>query len=641
MQIELRLPDGSVLEKEAPLPVDEAIASISEGLLRQAVAISLDGRILDRHSMIREGGEFRVLTNRNEESLAVLRHSAAHLMACAIQELYPGVQFAFGPDVENGFYYDILLDRTLVPDDLGEIEKRMKALAKQKIPFVKSLRSREEAREFFQGDNQPFKVEHVSDLPEDAEISFYEIGSFTDLCEGPHIPDTSLLKAFRLQSIAGAYWKGDESREQLQRIYGTCWFKASDLEEHLKRLEEAERRDHRRLGPQLGLYGIVEEAGGGLPFWFPKGTVLREQIENFWKEEHRSRGYQMVMTPHIFKGDLWRTSGHLDFYAENMYTFEQDEQTYVLKPMNCPGHILVFQNDLKSYRDLPLRLAELGTVYRYERSGTLHGLMRVRGFTQDDAHIFCRPEDLLSEVSELIRFSRDLQRAFGFEEFRAELSVRDSGNKEKYIGTDEEWEAAEASLLQATEEVGLEVTRMEGEAVFYGPKIDMKLRDALGRSWQTTTIQFDFNLPRRFNVQYVGEDGQHHSPYIIHRALLGSLERFIAILTEHYGGEFPLWMAPVQAKILPLSEHFLDYGKQVTDALLAAGIRAELDTRDEKLGYKIRMAELQKIPYMLILGSREMEEGNLTVRSKKEGDLGSFSLQDFTARALDEIREKA
>jgi threonyl-tRNA synthetase len=641
MTISLTLPNEDVLELEAPLSVAEAIASISEGLLRRAVAVKLDGKILDLHSEITGDGRFEVITDKDEEGLAVLRHSCAHLMAYAVQELFPEARFAFGPDVENGFFYDILADKPFTPEDLERIQAKMKELAKDKKPFSRRVMSRDEAKRFFAERGQNFKVEHIDELPEDGEISCYTVGDFVDLCGGPHVRDTGSLKAFKLMSVAGAYWKGDETREQLQRIYGTCWYKAKDLEAHLEMLREAEKRDHRRLGQQLGLYGIKEEAGSGLVFWYPKGTVLREQIENYWKAEHKKQGYDLVMTPHIFRSELWRTSGHLDYYADNMYQFDQDDQTYVLKPMNCPGHILIFQNDLKSYRDLPLKLAELGTVYRYERSGTLHGLLRVRGFTQDDAHIFCMPSQLVDEVSKLIEFCRDLQSAFGFAEFKAELSVRDPGNTEKYIGTDEEWVAAESALMEAADRVGLELKRMEGEAVFYGPKIDMKLRDAIGRQWQTTTIQFDFNLGRRFNVQYVDEDGQHKHPYIIHRALFGSIERFIAILTENYGGAFPLWLAPVQVAILPVSAPYREYSAKVTSALEAAGIRAELDVRDEKVGYKIRNAELQKIPYMLVLGSREMEEDTISVRSRKEGDEGSAELADFIKRALDEIENKS
>jgi len=640
MKIALTLPDDEVLELEGPLPAADAVRAVSEGLARRAVAVRLDGRIIDLHSQLRAGGRFEILTERDEDSLKVLRHSTAHLMAYAVQELFPEARFAFGPDVDNGFYYDILVDRPFTPEDLERIEARMKELAREKLPFVKRVLSREEAKRFFAERGQGLKVEHIDDLPEAEEISIYELGDFIDLCEGPHVPNTGLLKAFKLMSVAGAYWKGDEKREQLQRIYGTSWFKAKDLDAHLTMLAEAEKRDHRRLGQQLGLFGIKEDAGAGLVFWYPKGTVLREQIENHWKGEHRRRDYQLIVTPHIFRGELWQTSGHLDYYADNMYTFDQDGQTYVVKPMNCPGHILVFQNELRSYRDLPLRLAELGTVYRYERSGTLHGLMRVRGFTQDDAHIFCTPEQLAGEVTKLIDFSQELQRDLGFDEFQAELSVRDPANRDKYIGSDQEWEEAEAALKAAADEVGLAVKRMEGEAVFYGPKIDLKLRDAIGRQWQTTTIQFDFNLGRRFNVQYVDESGQHRHPYIIHRALLGSLERFVGILTEHFAGEFPLWLAPVQVAVLPVSAPFRDYGGQVVERLREAGLRAELDTRDEKVGYKIRQAELQKVPYMLVVGSREMEQGTVSLRSKKRGDEGAASLEEFIARALDEVARK-
>ncbi len=641
MTIALTLPNDDVLELEAPIKVAEAIGSISEGLLRRAIAAKLDGEIVDLHTEIRGDGSFEVLTDKDEESLQVLRHSTAHLMAYAVQELYPEARFAFGPDVENGFYYDILVDQPFTPEDLSRIEDKMRELAKRKEPFVKRILDREEAIRFFAEKEQEFKVEHIGGLPEDADISLYELGSFIDLCGGPHVASTGQIKAFKLMSVAGAYWKGDEEREQLQRIYGTSWFKAKDLQAHLVMLEEAEKRDHRKLGQQLGLFGAKEEAGAGLIFWYPKGAILREEIEKHWKTEHKKRGYQLVVTPHVFRGELWHTSGHFDYYADDMFVFEQDEQPYVVKPMNCPGHILIFQNDLKSYRDLPLKLAELGTVYRYERSGTLHGLLRARGFTQDDAHIFCTPGQLVDEVTKLIEFSEELQGTFGFEEFKAELSVRDPENREKYIGSDREWEEAEHALVEAAGRVDLEVKRMEGEAVFYGPKIDVKLRDAIGRQWQTTTIQFDFNLGRRFNVQYVDEDGQHKHPYIIHRALFGSMERFIAILTENYAGEFPLWLAPIQAAVLPVSAPYREYGAKVADSLQAAGIRAELDTRDEKVGYKIRAAELQKIPYMLVVGSREMEEGTVSVRSRKKGDEGGSSIEDFVKRALDEIASKS
>ncbi len=641
MTLSLTLPNDDVLELESPLKVTDAIAAISEGLLRRAVAVKLDGKILDLHSEITEDGRFEVITDRDEEGLAVLRHSCAHLMAYAVQELFPEARFAFGPDVENGFFYDILADRPFTPEDLERIELKMKELAKGKNAFSKRILERDEAKDFFAKRGQSFKVEHIDDLPADEEITCYSVGEFVDLCGGPHVRDTSVLKAFKLMSVAGAYWKGDETREQLQRIYGTCWYKAKDLQAYLDMLQEAEKRDHRRLGQQLALFGIKEEAGAGLVFWYPKGMVLREQVENYWKEQHKKQGYDLVMTPHVFRSELWRTSGHLEFYADNMYMFDQDDQTYVLKPMNCPGHILIFQNELKSYRDLPLKLAELGTVYRYERSGTLHGLLRVRGFTQDDAHIFCMPNQLVDEVAKLIEFCRSLQSAFGFEDFKAELSVRDPGNKEKYIGTDEEWEAAESALGEAADRVGLDLKRMEGEAVFYGPKVDMELKRAIGRQWQTTTIQFDFNLGRRFNVQYVDEDGQHKHPYIIHRALFGSIERFIAILTENFGGAFPLWLAPVQVAILPVSAPYREYGAKIEAALLEAGIRAELDVRDEKVGYKIRVAEMQKIPYMLVIGSREMEEGSISIRSRQSGDEGSAKLEDFIERTLDEIKTKS
>jgi threonyl-tRNA synthetase len=637
---QLVLKDGTRREIAAGAPLAAVLAEMPEGVRRNAVAFKMGTRLLDLRLQVPEEGEIGAVTIQDPEALEVLRHSVSHLMALAVQELFPGVRFGIGPSIEDGFYYDFLLDETLKPEDLERIEARMREILKgPELPFTREEISSDEAVRLFEGLGQPFKVELVRDLGA-ARVSIYRLGGFTDLCAGPHLMDIKAAKAFKLTSIAGAYWRGDEHKAMLQRVYGTAFFKKDDLDRELARREEAKRRDHRKLGPQLELFDIKEEAGGGLAFWYPKGYILRETIENYWKEEHRREGYQLIMTPHIAKSSLWRTSGHLDYYRENMFIIPTEEQEFVLKPMNCPGHILVYKTKLHSYRDLPIRYAELGTVYRNERSGTLHGLLRVRGFTQDDAHIFCTPEQLTDEVDRCFDLAHRLLAAFGFENYRVELSVHDPANMSKYAGTEEEWERAEASLLAAIEKRGIPYHRMVGEAVFYGPKIDLKLIDAIGRGWQATTIQFDFNLPRRFDVQYVNAAGQRAHVYMIHRALLGSLERFIGTLTEHYAGEFPLWLAPVQARLLPIGPAQHGYVREALARLLAAGIRAEADLREEKIGYRIREAELLKIPYMAVAGEREVSDGVLDIRSKKKGRVGSKKIDDFIAELVDEIERK-
>ncbi len=635
--VTLSLPDGNSIEVPRGSTVLSAITTIGEGLARAAVAAKVDGDYQPFDEPLEEDARLEVVTKSSEEALDVLRHSTAHLMAYAIQELFPGAQFAFGPPVENGFYYDIKVDQPFSEQDLEKIEKRMRELAKQSFPIVRERIGRADALKRF-GD-QPFKVEQIEELA-GQEIYAYHMGEFTDLCEGPHVPNTKSIKAFKLLSVAGAYWRGDENREQLQRIYGTSWFSKQDLDAYLKQIEEAKKRDHRKLGKELDLYSIQDEAGGGLAFYHPKGSVLRHVLIDFWKQEHLKHGYLMVDTPHISRADLWRTSGHMDFYKENMYLFEIENQQYVVKPMNCPGHVLIYKRRLWSYRDLPVRYAEMGTVYRYERSGTLHGMLRVRGFTQDDAHIFCTPEQLEEEVLGVLRLTRHILTTFGFEEFHVELSVRDPQNKGKYAGSDEEWERAELSLVKAIEAEGLSYRRMEGEAVFYGPKIDVKLVDALGRKWQTSTCQFDFNLPRRFGVEYVDNQGERKNVYMVHRAIFGSLERFIGMLTEQFAGEFPLWLAPLQVAILPVNEQVLDYAKQLDAKLKGAGIRSQVDTRDEKIGRKIRDAELEKVRYMAVLGEREREAGTVSVRRHGEGDLGTRELEGFISALLDEIEAK-
>jgi threonyl-tRNA synthetase len=637
---ELVLRDGSRRPVPGGTPLAEVLGGLPPEIRRGTVAFSGDGHLYDIRQRAPDGGELFPVERGSEESLHVLRHTVSHLMALAVQKLYPSAKFGIGPSIEDGFYYDFMLDETLTPDDLARIEGVMReSLADRALAFTRDDVPRDEALNRFTELGQPFKIELIRDL-EAETVSVYRLGTFVDLCAGPHLPDIRTPMAFKLLSIAGAYWRGDERNQMLQRIYGTAFFDEADLERDLARREEAKRRDHRRLGPQLELFDIKEEAGGGLVFWYPKGYILRETIEQYWKDEHRKNGYQIIMTPHIARSALWHQSGHYDYYRENMYIIPTEEQEFVLKPMNCPGHILVYKSKLHSYRDLPIRYAELGTVYRNERTGALHGLLRVRGFTQDDAHIFCTPEQLTDEVDRCFDFAHRLLTSFGFEHYGVELSVHDPANMAKYAGTEEEWERAEASLLAAVEKRGIPYRKMLGEAVFYGPKIDLKLIDAIGRGWQATTIQFDFNLPRRFNVEYVKPDGTRAYVCMIHRALLGSLERFIGTLTEHYAGEFPLWLAPVQARLLPIGPGQHQYVRDALARLVAAGIRAEGDFREEKIGYRIREAELQKIPYMAVAGDREASEGTLDIRSKRKGRVGAKKIDEFVAALLDEIRKK-
>ncbi|MFO7609212.1 MAG: threonine--tRNA ligase [Candidatus Krumholzibacteriia bacterium] len=636
-QLTLKLPDGNELKIDEGSPWAEAVRGIGEGLLRNAVAVTVDGVHHPLQEPARRGGALTVITRGSDEGLAALRHSTAHLLAWAVQELYPGTRFAFGPDIEHGFYYDFDRDEPFGEDDLGRIEAKMVELARTKAPLERAEVTAEEARAIFR--DQPYKLEEIENLG-DAQLSTYRVGGFTDLCRGPHVPDTSELKAFKLQSVAGAYWKGDSSRPMLQRIYGTAFFKKKDLDAHLQMLEEAKKRDHRKLGRELDLFGIMEEAGPGLSYWFPRGDVLREEIIGYWKTVHRERGYRTVTTPHISQAALWETSGHMQFYRENMYVFQQDDRDYVVKPMNCPGHILMYKRKTRGWRSLPVRYAELGTVYRAELKGTLHGLMRVRGFTQDDAHIFCTPEQLEREVSGCLDLVKVILGTFGFTEFKVELSVRDPQDKEKYAGTDEEWEAAERSLVNAIVEHGLPYRRVEGEAVFYGPKIDVKLVDAIGRTWQTSTIQFDFNLPRRFGVTYTDQHGEEKYVYMVHRAILGSLERFIGILTEHWAGDFPLWLAPEQARVLSVSRDQHAYAERVAADLRARGLRAEADVRDEKIGFKIREAEVMRVPWMLVVGGREAEAGEVAVRRRHGGDGGTLGVEAVAQELLDAVRAK-
>jgi threonyl-tRNA synthetase len=551
-------------------------------------------------------------------------------MALAVMELFPDVHLGIGPSTSEGFYYDFQTPHRFSDEDLEKIEEKMDELRAENLPYVPSLISKEEAVDRFSEKGEELKVELIEDRS-DQQLSQYELGQLVDFCTGPHVVSTEQLGVFKLLSVAGSYWRGDEKREQLQRIYGTAFFSQEELESYLERIEKARQRDHRKLGRQLDLFSIKENVAPGLAFWHPKGAKVRTLVEEFVREELERRGYQFVYTPHIAKSDLWKVSGHYDYYLQHMYRLPVDEEEYVLKPMNCPGHIVIYQSSKRSYRELPLRIAEFGTVYRYEKSGTLHGLLRVRGFTQDDAHIFCTPEQVLEEVVQTLDVAEYLLHSFGFDRYEVMLSVSDPANQEQYAGSVEDWERAEAILEEALGEKGWEYKRIKGEAAFYGPKIDVSLIDALGRSWQLSTFQFDFNLPERFNVNYVGSDSKEHHVIMIHRALLGSMERFVGILVEHFGGAFPAWLAPVQATVIPVSEKHLDYAREVEQTLLSEGFRAESDTRNEKLGYKIRNAQLNKVPFMLIVGDREVDNKTVSVRNRYEGDKGTSSVSEFAA----------
>ncbi|MFA5104043.1 MAG: threonine--tRNA ligase [Candidatus Margulisiibacteriota bacterium] len=563
--------------------------------------------------------------------LEILRHSTSHIMAMAVKKLFPDAKLAIGPAIEEGFYYDFDLPRPLTEEDLPKIEAEMSDIIKRNIPFERLELSKLKASELLEKADEQYKIELLGEIPDEI-VSFYKNGDFTDMCRGPHLSSTGKVKAFKLLKIAGAYWRGDEKNAMLQRIYGTAFDTRKELDEYVTRMEEALKRDHRRLGKELDLFNIYhEEAGAGLVYYHPKGAILRGVIEDTLKREHRKRGYQQVVTPHIAKIDLWNTSGHTDYYKENMYFMKIDEQEYVLKPMNCPGHILIFKRKINSYREMPVRFFELGTVYRYERSGVLHGLMRVRGFTQDDAHIFCTPDQLQNEISSTIDFAFDMIRKFGFEDFKVYLSTR----PDSFVGTEENWKSATLALEEAMKAKGVKYEIDPGAGVFYGPKIDVKLKDAIGRFWQGPTIQVDFNNPERFDLNYIGEDGGQHRPVMIHRVVLGSMERFIGVLTEHYAGAFPFWLAPVQVVVLPIADRHNDYVKSIADKLREKDIRVETDERREKIGLKIREAQMQKIPYMLIVGDKEVESGSLSVRSREKGDLGTSTLDEFLCDFVD------
>ncbi len=630
----ITLKDGSKKEYSEAKSVLEIAADISEGLARAACAGEVDGEVVDLRTVVEKDCGLNILTFDSEGGRGAFRHTASHIMAQAVKRLYPEVKLAIGPSVADGFYYDIDSEIPLTAEDLTKIEAEMKKVVKEALPITRFTKSREDAIAYFKEKNEPYKVELIEDLPEDAIISFYQQGEFVDLCAGPHLMSTKPVRAFKLTSLAGAYWRGSEKNKMLTRIYGTAYTRKADLEEYITRLEEAKKRDHRKLGKELGLF-MMREEGPGFPFFLPKGMVLKNTLLDYWREIHNKAGYVEISTPVMLSRHLWETSGHWDHYKENMYTTVIDETDFAIKPMNCPGGILAYQSEPRSYRDLPLRMGELCLVHRHEKSGQLHGLMRVRCFTQDDAHIFMTPEQIRGEIKGVAKLIDEVYQLFGFK-YHVELSTR----PEDSMGSDEDWEMATDALRGALDDLGLDYVVNEGDGAFYGPKIDFHLEDSIGRTWQCGTIQLDFQLPLRFNCEYIGADGEKHRPIMIHRVAFGSIERFIGILIEHFAGAFPTWLAPVQVKVLPISEKYMDYGGKVLAQLKEEGIRAEIDTRAEKIGYKIREARLQKIPYMLVVGAKEEEEAKVAVRSRFLGDEGAKELPEFIAAVKKEIRNR-
>jgi threonyl-tRNA synthetase len=626
--LQITLPDGSVQSlPDGARPIDVA-QKIGQRLADDAIVARVNGDLWDLNRPFEGDSSLQILTSKNPDALEVVRHSTAHLLAAAVLELFPETKLGIGPPIETGFYYDFARPDAFTPEDLEKIEKKMWEIQARDLPYERKYTEKNAGLNLYA--NQPMKCELITERAGDV-FSEYTLGpDFIDFCRGPHVLSTKKLKAFKLLSIAGAYWKGDEKNAQLQRIYGTAFFNKKELDEYLAKLEEAKKRDHRKLGQELDLFSIQELAGPGLIFFHPKGGRIRVIIEDWMREQYLKRGYALVYTPHVMRADLWKTSGHLSHYKENMFAgMELDDAEYRLKPMNCPGHILIYRDRQHSYRELPVRLGELGTVYRYERSGVMHGLLRVRGFTQDDAHIFCTPDQIEDEVVSCLEFAIDVLKTFGFEQYEAELSTWDGGKSGKYDGTPEQWALAENALKKAVERLGLKVAITPDDAAFYGPKIDMKLLDALGRKWQLSTVQFDFTLPQKFGLEYVAEDGKKHQPLMVHRALYGSVERFFGILIEHYAGAFPLWLAPVQTVVMPITDRQLEYAQKVHARLEAAGLRSHLDDRKEKVQLKIRDAQMQKVPYMLVVGDREAESGAVSVRHRKHGDLGAKPLEQF------------
>ena len=633
--MKITLKDGSVKEYAQAMSVIDIAKDLSEGLARVACAGEVNGEVVDLRTVLEQDCELNILTAKDEKGLAALRHTASHVMAQAVKRLYPNTKLAIGPSIADGFYYDMEFEAPLTSDDFGKIEAEMKKIIKEDLEIERFTKSREDAIAFMKEKGEPYKVELIEDLPEGEEISFYSQGEFVDLCAGPHLMSTKGVgKAFKIMSLAGAYWRGDEHNKMLTRLYATAFGKKEELEAYITMMEEAKKRDHRKLGKELGLF-MMHEAGPGFPFFLPKGMVLKNTLLDYWRQIHKKAGYVEVSTPIILNRSLWETSGHWDHYKNNMYTTVIDGEDYAIKPMNCPGGVLVYASEPRSYRDLPLRVGELGLVHRHEKSGQLHGLMRVRCFTQDDAHIFMTPDQIKDEIKGVVALINEVYSLFGFE-YHVELSTR----PEDSMGSDEDWEMATEGLRSALDEIGLPYVVNEGDGAFYGPKIDFHLVDCIGRTWQCGTIQLDFQLPQRFELEYIGADGEKHRPIMIHRVVFGSIERFIGILIEHFAGAFPTWLAPVQVKVLPISEKYMDYAENVKKKLDEAGIRVELDTRSEKIGYKIREAQQAKIPYMLVVGQKEEEDGTVAVRSRAAGDEGTKSLDAFIADIQKEIETK-
>ena len=632
--VNIILPDGSKKAYAAGTTLAQAVKELSNSLAKKVLAADVDGQLTDLREEVKDGSHVSFLTFADKGGQHTLRHTASHILAQAVKRLWPEAKLAIGPAIDKGFYYDIDMEHVLTPEDLGKLETEMARIVKENLSIEKEIMSRQEALKFFEEKGEDYKVELIADLPEDAIISCYKQGDFTDLCAGPHVASTGKVKAFKLQSIAGAYWRGDEKNKMLQRIYGTAFEKKDELDAYLHMLEEAAKRDHRKLGKELGLF-VLKEEGPGFPFFLPKGMAVRNALENFWREVHHDFDYDEIRTPIILNKQLWETSGHWDHYRENMYTTIIDDEEYAIKPMNCPGGILVYQNEMHSYRDFPLRYAELGLVHRHELSGALHGLFRVRAFTQDDAHVFMLPEQMQDELLKVIELFDRIYSQFGLK-YHVELSTK----PDNAMGDDAIWEQATDALRKAIEAKGIPYVINEGDGAFYGPKLDYHIEDSIGRTWQCGTIQLDMNLPERFQIEYVGEDGQKHRPIMIHRACFGSMERFLGILTEHYAGAFPTWMAPVQVKILPISDKHIAYAKELAKKMHKDYVRVEVDERNEKIGYKIRQAQVAKVPYMLVVGDKEMEEGTVNVRKHGGDELGTVPFQEFFTTVKEEIKER-
>jgi threonyl-tRNA synthetase len=640
--IHVKLPDGSTKDVPKGTTALDVAKAISPRLADAAVVAQTNGDLIDLARPLEKDTDLRILTDRDAESLEVYRHSSAHLMAAAVLELFPETKLGHGPATENGFFYDFYRETPFTPEDLEKIEKKMQELVQQNLPYAREFLPHQEGLERFKKEGDFMKCHFIEQFTKpDEKISIYKTGKFLDFCRGPHIPSTGKIKAFKLLNIAGAYWLGDEKNPHLQRIYGTSFFSKKDLDDYLNKLEEAKKRDHRTLGKQLDLFSIQELAGPGLIFWHPKGGIIRKQMEDWMREEYIKRGYSLVYTPHVVRRQLFHTSGHEGYYSQNMFdAMELDDAEYRLKPMNCPGHILIYADSLKSYRDLPVRLGELGTVYRYERSGVMHGLLRVRGFTQDDAHIFCTHEQIESEIEACLDFALDVLKDFGFDQFQTELSTWDPKDRKNFVGSDEQWQHATDSLEKVLKQRGIEYKVIPGEAAFYGPKIDIKLVDAIGRLWQLSTVQFDFNLPQRFQLEYVAEDGTRKQPVMVHRALFGSVERFFGVLIEHYAGAFPVWLSPVQAVMIPIAERHVPYAEKVAGMLREAGVRVDVDARNEKMNAKIREHALQKVPFLLVVGDKEAEAGKVNVRTRGKEKTEDMQTADFVEKIKKLIAEK-